>query len=174
MRKKIFSRECLLEGAYHFVVQEGFDNFKARKLADFITCSTQPIYREFQNIAEFRQSTYEYIISIFDSFIAEFKFENTRELVDIICHYASSYPREFQRFFLQDTVCTYLLKERTYDYFISLVKLDNHTEYKTFWNYTLGKASLCACQKVTIFTKDTKTQTIDHLFISVTKKDQDY
>lgn len=54
VRTKKIHREHLLQGAFRLIVEQGFKNFHARKIADMIDCSTQPIYREFESLEKFR------------------------------------------------------------------------------------------------------------------------
>jgi AcrR family transcriptional regulator len=53
-RHKSITRDQILAAAYKLVVAEGFSKFTARNIAAQIGCSTQPIYLEFDNMAELR------------------------------------------------------------------------------------------------------------------------
>ncbi|WP_155286503.1 TetR/AcrR family transcriptional regulator [Lacticaseibacillus zhaodongensis] len=60
-RHKTITREQILESAYTLVVEQGFKRFTARNIAAEIGCSTQPIYLEFNNMAELRDAVMERI-----------------------------------------------------------------------------------------------------------------
>jgi hypothetical protein len=47
-------RSQIIDGAYQLIINEGFKKFHARNIAQHIACSTQPIYREFANLAELK------------------------------------------------------------------------------------------------------------------------
>ncbi|WP_179395702.1 TetR family transcriptional regulator [Lacticaseibacillus absianus] len=55
-RKKTITHDQILAAAYELVVEEGFKHFTARNIAKRMGCSTQPIYLEFANMAELKQS----------------------------------------------------------------------------------------------------------------------
>ncbi|WP_125704656.1 TetR/AcrR family transcriptional regulator [Lacticaseibacillus daqingensis] len=55
-RKKLITRDQILHAAYELVVEEGFKRFTARNIARRMGCSTQPIYLEFENMAELKQA----------------------------------------------------------------------------------------------------------------------
>ena len=148
--KKIF-REQLLEGAYQLVVDEGFKHFHARKVAKVISCSTQPIYREFDNLTTFKAATSDYIIQTVEQFLSDKERNDLPSFSEVICQYADAYPDEFERFFLIDETCKPLMKELIYVHFNHLVislpayqtisskQLDQL--FDLFWFYTLGKSA---------------------------------
>lgn len=53
------TREEMIEGAFRLIRREGFPAFTARKLADELGCSTQPIMYQFPNLKELRDLVYE-------------------------------------------------------------------------------------------------------------------
>ncbi|EOL48763.1 hypothetical protein RV11_GL003258 [Enterococcus phoeniculicola] len=148
--KKIF-REQLLEGAYQLVVDEGFKHFHARKVAKVISCSTQPIYREFDNLTTFKAATSEYIIQTVEQFLSDKERHDLSSFSEVLCQYADKHPDEFERFFLVDETCKPLMKELINVHFNHLVislpayqtisseQLDQL--FDLFWFYTLGKAA---------------------------------
>ncbi|KAF1296154.1 hypothetical protein BAU15_10215 [Enterococcus sp. JM4C] len=148
--KKIY-REQLLQGAYQLVVDEGFKHFHARKVAKVIACSTQPIYREFENLTIFKTATSEYIIQTVEQFLTDKERSDLPSFSEVICQYAEKKPAEFERFFLQDETCRPLMRELIGIHFKNLVV--SLPEYQTisserldqlfdlFWFYTLGKAA---------------------------------
>ena len=52
VRTQRVQRSHIIDGAYQLIIDEGFKKFHARNIAQHIACSTQPIYREFANLAE--------------------------------------------------------------------------------------------------------------------------
>ncbi|MGM0123516.1 hypothetical protein IGI37_000888 [Enterococcus sp. AZ194] len=148
--KKIY-REQLLQGAYQLVVDEGFKHFHARKVAKVISCSTQPIYREFENLTIFKTATSEYIIQTVEQFLTDKERTDLPSFSEIICQYAQENPDEFDRFFLIDETCRPLMKELISVHFnnlvISIPEYENISAdqldqlFDLFWFYTLGKAA---------------------------------
>ena len=62
-RKKTITREQILKAAHEVVASEGFSKFTARNIATKMKCSTQPIYLEFKNMDDLKQTL---IQDIFD------------------------------------------------------------------------------------------------------------
>lgn len=60
-RKKTITREQILKAAYEVVATEGFSRFTARNIANKMKCSTQPIYLEFKNMDDLKESLFEEI-----------------------------------------------------------------------------------------------------------------
>ena len=54
VRTQPVQRSQIIDGAYQLIINEGFKKFHARNIAQHIACSTQPIYREFANLAELK------------------------------------------------------------------------------------------------------------------------
>jgi len=67
-RKKTITRDQILKAAYEVVAKEGFARFTARNIAAKMKCSTQPIYLEFKNMEDLKQSLLK---AIFDYLSAE-------------------------------------------------------------------------------------------------------
>ena len=47
MKKRVITKEIILDGALQFVIKNGIDSLNARSLAKELNCSTQPIYLSF-------------------------------------------------------------------------------------------------------------------------------
>ncbi|GAF40396.1 transcriptional regulator, TetR family [Agrilactobacillus composti DSM 18527 = JCM 14202] len=68
-RKKTITRQNILDAAFELVLEQGFKNFTARKIARWMNCSTQPIYLEFTCMDELKnavlQRVQEYLVTEF-------------------------------------------------------------------------------------------------------------
>lgn len=53
-RKESFNREDLVEKGVQFINEKGIESLNARDLANFIGCSTQPIFRNYENMQEYK------------------------------------------------------------------------------------------------------------------------
>ena len=60
-RKKTITKDQILNAAYDLVATKGFSKFTARNIAAHMKCSTQPIYLEFKNMEDLKQSLFEKI-----------------------------------------------------------------------------------------------------------------
>ena len=53
-RKQVISKEGLIDGAFRLVQEQGIEALSARSLAKFCGCSTQPIFRIYNNMDELK------------------------------------------------------------------------------------------------------------------------
>ena len=49
-RKTMFNEEIILEKSKEFIKENGVDALNARNLCKYIGCSTQPLFRNFNNM----------------------------------------------------------------------------------------------------------------------------
>lgn len=136
--KKIY-REHLLDGAYKLAVDEGLQNFRARKIAKVMNCSTQPIYREFKNMNELKAATHEYILTRVKNFFAPPSSNPTLDIQRAIFSFAQKEPKAFQRFFLADKECHVLLKNEVSTHFF---KQTTQKFTEDMWYGLIGQATL--------------------------------
>ncbi len=54
MKKRVITKEIILDGALQFVIKNGIDSLNARSLASCLKCSTQPIYLSFKNMDDLK------------------------------------------------------------------------------------------------------------------------
>ena len=47
-----FTKEIVVEAGYELMKKEGFQNVSVRKIANYLKCSTAPIYFNFRTIDE--------------------------------------------------------------------------------------------------------------------------
>lgn len=104
MRHKVYTREHILKAAYELIEKDGFSNFTARNVANQMGVSTQPIYLEFENMEDLKQTL---IKEIFDDLSKKvFSVEHTGDkLIDISINYidfAQNNPRLFMAMYLDE------------------------------------------------------------------------
>ncbi|MDH6364794.1 AcrR family transcriptional regulator [Enterococcus sp. PF1-24] len=165
--KKIY-REHLLHGAYQLVVNDGFKHFHARNVAKQIQCSTQPIYREFENLKEFKDSLCVFIIQKVENFFKKHPIDDLDALSHTIAAYSKKYPKEFQRFFIEDNQCSEYLENYIRNHFEKVMKDSDYADmpqekkdstFKLFWYYTIGRLTLQTNQ-------DMPQENCEHLLVS--------
>ena len=54
-RKESFRKEELVEKGLQFINEKGIESLNARDLTKFIGCSTQPIFRNYENMQEYKK-----------------------------------------------------------------------------------------------------------------------
>lgn len=143
VRTQRVQRSHIIDGAYQLIINEGFKKFHARNIAKHIACSTQPIYREFANLAELKSVLTNRIIVKYQDFIEDQEPKSLQDLSTAITNYATDYPDEFHRFFLQDSETIQLVKQVTSDVFSTIQpEKCNPVFFDFFWQYCIGKAAL--------------------------------
>lgn len=71
-RKAVVTKEILLDSAFALMREEGFEEVTARKLAVKAGCSTQPIFRLYENMEQVMEEVYERAITFFEDFYAAY------------------------------------------------------------------------------------------------------
>lgn len=143
VRTQRVQRSQIIDGAYQLIINEGFKKFHARNIAQHISCSTQPIYREFANLAELKSVLTTRILLKYSDFLEDQEPKSLRALSTAITNYATDYPGEFQQFFLQDSDTIQLTKQVTKDFFDAIKSEKNASFFfDFFWQYCIGKAAL--------------------------------
>lgn len=64
-KKRVRDKNMILETAVQLAKEEGIENVTARKLANKIGCSTQPIFRVYANMTELYTEVYQKAIDLF-------------------------------------------------------------------------------------------------------------
>ena len=143
VRTQRVQRSHIIDGAYQLIINEGFKKFHARNIAKHIACSTQPIYREFANLAELKSVLTNRIIVKYQDFIEDQEPKSLQALSTAITNYATDYPDEFHRFFLQDSETIQLVKQVTSDVFSTIQpEKCNPVFFYFFCKYCIGKSAL--------------------------------
>lgn len=143
VRTQRVQRSHIIDGAYQLIINEGFKKFHARNIAHHIACSTQPIYREFANLAELKSVLTNRILVKYTDFLEDQEPKTLQTLSTTITNYATDYPDEFHRFFLQDSDTIQLVKQVTKDFFDSIQpEKSSGLFFDIFWQYCIGKAAL--------------------------------
>lgn len=135
-------REHIIKGSYQLIIEQGFSKFNARNVAKQINCSTQPIYREFENMTNFKMIMVRRVIAKYKDFLEDQNPSTVDQLTRFIVDYATDYPEEFHRFFLQDDETIKLAKEVTSTIFSTLEQSNSEALFAVYWPYCLGKAAL--------------------------------
>jgi len=82
-RKEKIHKDYLVDTAFLLAKQEGFENVTARKLAAKAGCSTQPIFRIYDNMDELLTEVYDRAVEYYDFFYEECPKMNPEPFVDL-------------------------------------------------------------------------------------------
>lgn len=102
-RKESITRDIIVEIAFGMVREEGFEQVTARKLAAKIGCSTQPIFRIYENMAELYEVLFDKAIAFFHQYYEEYHGNHMTPFVNLGMAYiafAKDEPKVFHLLFL--------------------------------------------------------------------------
>lgn len=71
-RKEMITRDNILDAAFSMASEQGIDEVTARKLASYAGCSTQPIFRHFENMDECLSEVFKKTLAYFDDFYLKY------------------------------------------------------------------------------------------------------
>lgn len=104
-RKETIKKEFLVDTAFLLAKQEGFENVTARKLAAKAGCSTQPIFRLYENMDELWAEIYSKAVDFYSFFYDKYPKNTAEPFVDLGLAYIKFAMEEkelFKMLFLSD------------------------------------------------------------------------
>lgn len=126
MRRKVYTKDQILKAAYEVIAKEGFSKFTARNIAKKMGISTQPIYLEFKNMQDLKNTLVETIMK--DLHENVFPVERTgKKVVDLGVNYIK-FAQENRNLYVALFVDEYgggkMMHKFSYDYFKKVVQED--------------------------------------------------
>jgi len=97
-RKETIKKDFLVDTAFLLAKQEGFENVTARKVAAKAGCSTQPIFRLYDNMEDLWADVYVKAVEFYDFFYKNYSKDNKEPFVDLGMAYISFAEEEKQLF----------------------------------------------------------------------------
>ena len=104
-RKETITRDYLVETAFTLAKQEGAENVTARKLAAKAGCSTQPIFRLYDNMEDLLGEVFARSCEFFQFFYDKVSKNHDEPFVDlglVYIKFATEEPNLFKMLFLSD------------------------------------------------------------------------
>ncbi len=102
-RKEMITKQMVLDSAFELASRNGYREVTARKLASFMGCSTQPIFRLYDNMELLLKDYTGKAVSFFHEFYDSFPRNNEEPFVDLGLAYisfAGKYPNLFELLFM--------------------------------------------------------------------------
>ena len=102
-RKEMIKKDFLVDTAFLLAKQEGFENVTARKLATKAGCSTQPIFRLYENMEDLWGDVYGKAVDFYSFFYDQYPKSNPDPFIDLGMAYigfASAEPELFKLLFM--------------------------------------------------------------------------
>jgi AcrR family transcriptional regulator len=106
-RKATITQEEIVNAAFKITVKEGFDQITSRKLAGAAGCSTQPIFRIYDNMDELKKDVLDKAIKYFEDFCRGREKKHDTPFIDLgisyIC-FAQQHSNLFKLLFVSNDV----------------------------------------------------------------------
>lgn len=112
-RKETYTKEDILNKSVLFIKEIGLDKLTVRELAKYIGCSTQPIFRYYKNMDDFKEELKIYLRKDYETFINKY-IEEEDYLMTIsygYSLYAKNESNVFKALFLSDLSGTRTINE---------------------------------------------------------------
>lgn len=93
-RTERITKTMLLEAAFELVKNEGIENLTTRKLAVKAGCSTQPIFRTYENMEELTKEVFHRAMEYYNDYYKEYKKESSVPFVDLGMAYIAFAEKE--------------------------------------------------------------------------------
>lgn len=150
------SKEKILGTAFEMVRENGFESVTARKLAERLQCSTQPIFRVYENMDALKRDLFFMGVELFSDYILANKAENEPTYLSLGMAYINIAKKENNLFkliaaiedFKADEIKEFLLRGEVSEYLDSLPDAESLSQkerrelFMTVWYLTHGIATL--------------------------------
>lgn len=130
VRKKIYTKEHILKATWEVVATEGFSGFTARNIAKKMGISTQPIYLEFKNMNDLKETLLEEIYKYLadEIFPQKVTGDTVFDLGINYIRFAQKEHRLYVALFIEDYGGGQKMHDFSSNYFEQLIK--NHPKYQ--------------------------------------------
>ena len=160
-RIEVFNREIIMNKSVEYIRKYGISMFNVRSLASFIGCSTQPLFRNFENINEFKIDLKKYLHKDYENFISKYvdKDDYLYTISYAYALYGKENPNIFNALFITDLAGSRTVSEvvnsswnretitcMTKQYNISLE--DAEKVYRDVRFYTHGIGAQLCCKSI--------------------------
>lgn len=159
-RTTVFQEEMFLEKALLFIQEEGIESLNVRSLCDYIGCSTQPLFKNFINMDEFKKILKNYLFQYYQKFIDEVVEKGdylfTKSLA--YCLFAQEEPNLFKAIFMIEKHASILDLEEL-SFFSKQYKCTKKAAERIFLDvqfYTHGLACQIACKEIIVTEREIK------------------
>ena len=175
-----YSKEEILEKSVLFIKEKGYSNLTVRELSKYIGCSTQPIFKNYDNFDMYKKDLKDYLRKDYESFIH--KYVDKEDYLYTISYayalYAKKEPNIFFSMFMADlagsrTVNEVLNTKRNMETINAMVKQYNISleEAKKIYRevrfYTHGIATQLCVNSIKLNDKEIKDMIKNNIEINL-------
>ena len=104
-RKATITQKDIVNAAFKITKKEGFEQITSRKLAAVAGCSTQPIFRIYENMDGLKKDVYDKAAAYYEEYYDSFSKSHDEPFVDLGLAYigfAQKYPHLFKLLFISE------------------------------------------------------------------------
>lgn len=168
-------KEDIIKGTIKFIKTNGIENLSARNLAKSIECSTQPLFKQFKNMDDLKQTVFKDVNKLHKSYLEKGKDKNQIPFIGIGLAYvdfAKKEPNLFRFLFLSsNTKCNNILdmvEDAEGKEYIELIKNTTGIPdelskqlYINIWLIIHGIACMCSTNKKALSEEECETILVD-------------
>lgn len=166
-RKVTFEKDYIIDKSIDFIKEKGIERLSVRELTKYIGCSTQPIFRLYDNMDVYKKDLQKTLSKNYNSFLED-KIDTNNYFLSTTYAYALYAKKEndlFKALFISDLSDNKILKDKlsvkhNKDIINSIMKEYNISEtkaeslYKDVIIYTHGLATQLCLKSINISDKD--------------------
>ncbi|HAB66508.1 MAG TPA: hypothetical protein DCE23_03975 [Firmicutes bacterium] len=101
-----FRKEDIIKVAYDIAKEEGFTGINARRIANILGCSVQPIFHNFTSMEELCRVVYDQIYNKYKEYMVNARNSNYKPYKEMglaYIRFAADYPEFFKAIFMNNT-----------------------------------------------------------------------
>ena len=173
MPKLKFTKEVVVEAGYELMKKEGFQNVSVRKIANYLKCSTAPIYFNFKTVDELKEE----IINMCKEKLKKYLYGNYSERKILsgaigFVIFAREEKELFRTIFLdtterfgklyEETLNALLTKENLLESFPALEEEEAKKAVNKIWYFLFGYATMLCTKIDSNYRKNETNEVIEH------------
>lgn len=180
MSRLKFTKEVVIEAGYELMKKEGFQNISVRKIANYLKCSTAPIYFNFSTVDELKEE----IINVCKEKLKKYLYGNYSERKILsgaigFAIFAREEKELFRTIFLDTTerfeklyevtLREFLTKENLLESFPALEEEEAKNVINKIWYFLFGYATLLCTRLDDNYRKNETNEVIENKISDIVK-----
>ena len=169
MSRLKFTKEVVIEAGYELMKKEGFQNISVRKIANYLKCSTAPIYFNFSTVDELKEE----IINVCKEKLKKYLYGNysERKILSGAIGFAifAREEKELFRTIYEETLNELLTKQNLLESFPALEEEEAKKAVNKIWYFLFGYATLLCTRLDDNYRKNETNEVIESKISEIAK-----